>query len=321
DAWTTGSLATAGIPWIMRHPDGPSAQYGLARYRPWTGRIDPIDDPVIRLGQHFADGLHIADMSAQTFIVFELHAELDWGDNRRGRHITKGIVRHAHDVDHHRDAPAGPDIGGRSTASHVDQCFLDGICQPDGVLGDTCPQGPSGAAQEQDTGQGWLTVFTDTVNCLLQWFWHGLALRLQSIVKLEVLGMLTGRGRDQQAQARFRHLGVKALDDGKRIGNIGTAPAITRIGDQEIAPRGGFTALHLDARRRNVQTAPRLVLGKDASDVIIYHHDFVSVPKPLLRKDSDGRRAAANTHAFFFDAIHNGSLAGLHHQLRTTINA
>src|SRR5690606_32340709 len=37
--------------------------------------------------------------------------------------------------------------------------------------------------------------------------------------------------------------------------------------------------------------------------------------------NADGGRAAAHAHAFFFDAVDDGRLARLHHQLRATIDA
>ena len=57
------------------------------------------------------------------------------------------------------------------------------------------------------------------------------------------------------------------------------------------------------------------MLGQNSSDMIIHHHNFVDIAKPLHREHSYTCRTTSNTHQFFFFAIHNGGFACFNNQL------
>ncbi len=117
----------------------------------------------------------------------------------------------------------------------------------------------------------------------------------------------------QQAQPGPGGLRVDALDDGKRVGDVGAAPADAGMRHLEVAAGRGAAAAHADAGRRHAEALAGLVLGQHAGDVVIDHDHLIHLAVPLLREDADGGAAAADPHARARRVpLTMGACAGLH---------
>ncbi len=106
----------------------------------------------------------------------------------------------------------------------------------------------------------------------------------------------------------------------ERIGDVGAAPARAGLCDLKIAPGRGAAAAHADAGRRHVEEAAGLVLGQHARDVVVDHDHLVGVPRPLLRKDADRGRAAADPHALLLHAVHDRCSTRLQRDRSTAVD-
>src|SRR6185437_1858459 len=134
-------------------------------------------------------------------------------------------------------------------------------------------------------------------------------------------GIGAGRRDHEEAQARPRRLGIDALDDGQRVGDVGATPAGAGLGNAEITARRRFVTAHADAGRRDAEEAAGLVFAENAGDVVVDDDHLVDMTVPLLGEHADRRRAAADTHALLAHAVDDGRSAGLNRQRRTAIDA
>ena len=78
--------------------------------------------------------------------------------------------------------------------------------------------------------------------------------------------------------------------------------------------------MHLDAGGPHVETAPGLMFGQHASDVVVHHHHLVGLAEQLLGEDADGGGAATDAHAFFLDTVDDGRSTGLYQDLGAALN-
>src|SRR5438270_7838149 len=102
--------------------------------------------------------------------------------------------------------------------------------------------------------------------------------------------------------------------------DIGSTPIGARLGDLEIAPGRGATALHLDSGLRNAQQFARLMLGKDAGDVVVDYDHLIHFVEPLLGEHADGGRTATHAHPLFLHAVYDRWFAGLNRNSSTFVN-
>ena len=124
--------------------------------------------------------VHVA---AQRTVVVEFHAEFNGCDDGWRGHGAEAVVRHAHDVDHHGDPAARPDVGRCPAAGDIDQRVLDGACQQHRVFRDPGTQAAAGAAQEKHGGQRRFAVFADALDNAAHVFGHVLLHRLEFVVE------------------------------------------------------------------------------------------------------------------------------------------
>ena len=125
--------------------------------------------------------------------------------------------------------------------------------------------------------------------------------------------MLTSGRCHQEAQSRHGKFWIPRLKDGQGVVDVGAAPPRTRIGDLEVAAGGGFSAPNPNACRRDVETFAGLMFAQDPRDVIVHDDNLVAETLPLLRKDADGRRPAADPHALLRHPVDNRRAPGLQH--------
>ena len=127
-------------------------------------------------------------------------------------------------------------------------------------------------------------------------------------------------GSHQQTQTRPGFFRVPFAQDRQGVGDAGAAPARARLRHLEIAPRCGLATFDENAAGLHMQTAPGLVLGQHAGDVVIHHHHLVAHAQPLTGKHANRRRAATHTHALLGDTIDHRRMTGLQTQLRAVFN-
>ena len=144
--------------------------------------------------------------------------------------------------------------------------------------------------------------------------------RFQVIVEDAIEGVLSSRAGHQQSHPGPGNLIVEAFDDLERVLDIRAAPSGPWFCDLEVSSRCGSASTHANTSRWHVQDLAGLMFGKDPRDVVVDYNDLVSLTVPLLGKDADRRRTAADTHPLLFNPVDHRRLARLHDQAGAVVD-
>ena len=250
-------------------------------------------------------------MPAKRLEILAPHGEFDGRDEGGRGDVAEGVLRCFHHVGHDGDTAARPDIGLGATDGDMGQGGADGFREADGVFGDAGAQAAACAAHEEDGGDGGFTVFRHALGGGLERRGDRCRLGDEVLVEFEI-GVLLARGGDhEELEARPGDLGIEGFEDGQRVFDIGAAPAVTGLGDLEIAAGRRTAAVDADACGWDVKEFARLVFEEDAGDVIVDDDDLVGMAEPLAGEHADGGGTAADAHKTLFLAIDDRGAARL----------
>src|SRR3954454_3520817 len=116
--------------------------------------------------------LHAVHVAAERSVILELQGEFNRRNQSRGGHISERIFGHARDVDHQRNAAAGPDVNGRSAAGETREGTRDRVRQFHGIFCDTSTQRASRSTHEEYGAKRGLAVFLDSLHRPSQEVWN-----------------------------------------------------------------------------------------------------------------------------------------------------